>query len=614
MAPHVASGKGMQSAHLRRGANGLWVLIAAAALLVAHWAVGSGSYNETLLTLAFIYGIAAISLDVVWGYAGIPDLGHAMWFGIGALSVGASTAVLSSAGLTTGVHGGFSRYALGFVIGVAAATAMAGLVGKFSFVPSASAAARFYVAVVTLALTTAATTLYTQVSWTGGENGLYGFQVASISNDGWYYISGVLLFVVILLALVFVRSDYGLLMRAVRDNERRIRYLAYDVERTKTAVFMVGAAFAAAAGGLFGMSFGLSSSSLFSFLLATQMLVWVAVGGRGTVIGPAIGAILLSLISSELNERYPAQWAMFVGLLFVAVVVFIPDGALPYVARLARRVVGARWPQPAIRRLVVDPDAGEIGHQDSDRPVITVRDLGFSYGSLHVLRGVDLDIRLGELLCIVGPNGAGKSTLMELLTDGKRKHTGTITVNLAGARHAGSAAQHIARLGIIRKFQVPSLFESLTVAETVLLASRRGKRPSIWRRSTDVRVWPPVVEVLEAVGLSGRENTPAAELSHGLKQGLEIAAAVATRPKVIILDEPTAGLTANERRVVGDILVRLASADLGVVLIEHDLDFVQRVADRIAVLHDGRVVETGTPKQVAESEVVLNAYVGAVKQ
>jgi branched-chain amino acid transport system permease protein len=593
-----------------RGKAALLSVAAAIALVLAHSVVGA--FDLTLLSLGLIYAVAAISLDIVWGYAGIPDLGHAMWFGIGALTVGLSTTSVSSSGLTTAVNGSFANYALGILIGVAVATVIAGLVARFSFFPSAPAGSEFYIAVVTLALTTAASIVYTQVNWTGGESGLYGFQVPGVTPGEWYYIIGAIFLGVSLLAIVLMRSDYGLLLRAVRDNERRIRYLGCGVEGTKANVYMLGAGVSAMAGGLYGLSVGLVSASLFSFLFATQMLVWVAVGGRGTVVGPAIGAIALSFIGSDLNQQFPAQWAMFEGFLFVAVVVFIPDGAFPYFTRGARRAVGWRWPA-SNRRLVFDPAGGRADSAVSDAPALEIRNLGFSYGSLHVLRGVDLEVRTGELLCIVGPNGAGKSTLMEVITDGRRKRSGSVAFNLAESRHRKTASHDIARAGVIRKFQVPSLFDSLTVAETILLASRRGKRPSIWRRSVDVTVGQSVLEIIEAVGLSGRENALASSLSHGLKQGLEIAAVVAARPVVLILDEPTAGLTANERRVVGEILTRLCAAGMGVVLIEHDLDFVQRVADRVAVLHEGRVVATGTAKEIGESEVVRSAYVGATR-
>ncbi|MGH6989620.1 MAG: ABC transporter ATP-binding protein, partial [Stellaceae bacterium] len=233
------------------------------------------------------------------------------------------------------------------------------------------------------------------------------------------------------------------------------------------------------------------------------------------------------------------------------------------------------------------------------------------YGALQVLRGIDLDIERGRLLCIVGPNGAGKSTLIEILTDGRRRIGGAIAFELENADdHHRQPPHAIAQHGVIRKFQIPALFRSLTVAEHLLLATLRGVWPSPIRRSKRIAVPRTVLEICVATGLEAHTAAQSNALAHGLKQGLEIAMAVAARPTLLLLDEPTAGLTATERGIVGGILRRLVDDDITVVLIEHDFDFVGEVADRVAVLHDGRVVETGTFAEVSHSQIVRDAYLG----
>jgi branched-chain amino acid transport system permease protein len=249
----------------------------------------------------------------------------------------------------------------------------------------------------------------------------------------------------------------------------------------------------------------------------------------------------------------------------------------------------------------------------SGNPAIAaIRDVHFSYADLQVLRGVDFEIARGELLCVVGPNGAGKSTLVNVMTDRRLSIKGEIAYDARGAvLGQGRTGPHrIAQRGVARKFQVPELFASLTVAETILLASGVGRLPSPWRRTRDVAVSPPVLDIVEASGLAERENDLAPSLAHGLKQGLELAAVVSMNPELLLLDEPTAGLTSNERHVIGEVLRRMVGAGMTIVLIEHDLDFVARVADRVVVLHGGRVAAAGTPEEVAASEVVREAYVG----
>jgi branched-chain amino acid transport system permease protein len=581
---------------------------AAVAVLVAPYL--TGTYYQQLLAQAFLYAIVAVSLDFVWGYAGVPDLGHALWFGIGALSVGHTTTVLSDVGLVTEVHGSFGRYALGTAIGVVAATALAAIVARLCL--SSRRSNDFYIIVVTLALATAAVTVYDQTPGLGGgENGLFGFNLQNVTPLGWYYITAALLAVTVAVALVVVRSDFGLLMRAVRDNAPRARYLGYHDVNVKIGVFTAGAAVTALAGAVFAMMTGVANDGQFSFTLATSMLVWVAVGGRATIVGPMVGAIVMSLAGAKLNEHFPAQWTIIEGALLIAVVVFVPGGLIGPLVRLAGRLLARRHP-PRGRTVTAAPTRpGSAPEPGGREPLIRIRDLVFGYGSLRVLDGVTLDVIAGELLCIVGPNGAGKSTLTSVVTNGKLRSRGRVEYLLPGRELGGRPASHeIARAGVGRKFQIPSVFASLTVAEALLLADRRGARPSLWRRGRTVGVAPSVVDIVRIAGLDGRVDTLSSDLSHGLRQGLEVAMAVAARPTVLILDEPTAGLTAHERHDIGRVLQHLRDIGIAVVLIEHDLDFVIRVSDRVAVLHGGRVIEDGPAETVRGSEVVRSAYLG----
>lgn len=566
--------------------------------------------NVTLLTQGFIFAIAAVSLDLVWGYTGILDLGHSIWFGFGALAVGLFTTTLGPGGTVAAVHGALGHYLLGIVVGVVATAVISGIVAWFAF--SSRGQTGFYIAIVTLALGTVAGTLYLQFpTTTGGESGLFGFQYPGLSLIPAYTVAGVIMGIIIALGIVIARSDFGILMRAVRDQERRVSYFGYNLVLVKVLVFVGGAMLAALAGGLYGMLFGLASSDMFALTMATNFLVWTAVGGRATIIGPAVGAVIVNYASLRLDQSIPIEWELVVGLLFILVVVFVPDGVIAPLRLLFGRFF--RGDEHQSRRLVGVP-APELAGGPSQQPIVDLQGIDFGYGSRRVLNNLRLEVMPAELLCIVGPNGAGKSTLLTVLADGRARYGGEIKLGLRTAQaHRRKPPHALARAGLVRKFQTPDLFPTLTVAETILLASRGGRLPSLWRRTKDVEVPAEVIEIAEATGLSEHVNRPGGLLAHGLKQGLELAAVVSNRPEVILLDEPTAGLTTNEREVIGQILTRLTREQhTTVILIEHDLDFVLRLADRIAVLATGTMVECAPAAEVANSPVVRDVYVGTV--
>jgi branched-chain amino acid transport system permease protein len=213
---------------------------------------------------------------------------------------------------------------------------------------------------------------------------------------------------------------------------------------------------------------------------------------------------------------------------------------------------------------------------------------------------------------VIGPNGAGKSTLLSVLSDGKMRYQGSISYGLASSpRHRGASVNALARAGIMRKFQTPSLFSGLTVGETILLAAGRGRIPSLLRRTSEIAVPEPVIELCRATGLDQHLDERGTSLGHGLKQALELAATIAAWPDVLLLDEPTAGLTTQERSLIGAVLKDLVREhDRTIVLIEHDFDFVDELADRIVVLQDGRVLKVGSTSEVRHDSAVGEAYLG----
>jgi branched-chain amino acid transport system permease protein len=240
---------------------------------------------------------------------------------------------------------------------------------------------------------------------------------------------------------------------------------------------------------------------------------------------------------------------------------------------------------------------------------IEVRGLGKHFGSLSVLGGVQFTARRAELLSLVGPNGAGKTTLIRCLSDGRERSTGEVAIGGRPIDHL--PPDRIVGFGLGRKFQTASVFETLTVAECLRVARTQHASPSLISRSAVLELPPAAIAVLERSGLAERLHEQARNLSHGLKQALELAMVLALEPEVLLLDEPTAGLTRAERQGFADILTTLVTRDrLCILLVEHDLDFVREISSRIIVLHQGRIALDGSVDEVVNSALVREIYTG----
>jgi branched-chain amino acid transport system permease protein len=592
---------------------------ASAALALCVAPVVADTYTLGLMTRAFCFAMLALSVDLLWGYTGILSLGQSAFFGTGAYAIGVLFSHITTAWWAAPV---------GLLAGIFCAVVLATVVGWFTFYSRISLSFPFYVSVVTLALAV----VFNQVvlsggKFTGASQGLSGFTSLQLPQAAWYWISLVLLAGFVFTAYIFVWSDAGRVLVAIRENEERCRYLGIDTPKVKVLLFAVCAGVAAAAGAVYAAFTTLVAPSLVGFTLATDAVIWTALGGRGTLFGPVAGAGLINVIGPALNARFPFIWQLFLGLLFVVVVAFMPRGLLPVLIRPGMMLlelaggnfVGTRRTTvvtPSLRRvdLPLSSNPGRsIGYESTlDAPALKITGVSKNFGSLRALKNVSLEARRGELLSIVGPNGAGKTTLIRCIADGLERSDGDILV----LGHAlGHAPPHrIVAFGLGRKFQAANVFDSLTVGESLRLASWRGRIPSVTRSSKELSLPPTSIRVIEMTGLARRLDDPVRSLSHGSKQSLELAMVLALEPTVLLLDEPTAGLNKEERAAVARLLAELRdSHELCILLIEHDFEFVKQISNRMIVLHEGEVILDGSVKDVAESPIVRAIYLGQRK-
>ena len=567
------------------------VLAGAVAVLAAPLVLDTYSIN--VLTRSLLLAIAAVTVDLLWGYTGILSFAQAAFLAIGAYGF---ALVSSNLGFSAGTG------LLALLLGLGAAGLAAGLVGWLAFSYGASP---LYVSTITLVFPIVFVQLiFAGGNVTGSSSGLSGFDVPELDTESWFRVAGLLLVAVAALAATLVRSDFGRLLVAMRENEVRCQYLGIPTARLKLLLFVACAMVCAAAGWVYAGATAVVAPELGNFVSGTELVIYTALGGRATLAGPILGAVSIDAISNYLNGVLPFLWSLIVGLVFVAVIVALPGGLLSLV-RLGRQ----QRPRPA-PHLVEAPPAIWRGDSPGDTIVLRVDALDKRFGSLQVLRGVSFAAQAGDLVSLIGPNGAGKTTLMRCIADGRERSAGTVEV---GGRSVGRMPPHrCAALGVGRKFQTASVFETMTVADCLLVARSRIARPSFLRRTSTIALPASALEVVRATGLVDRLNVETRHLSHGEKQSLELAMVLALEPALLLLDEPTAGLTTAERRRIGTLLADIAHRHrLCIVLVEHDLDFVRRISSRVIVLHQGNIVLDGGVEEAVQSETVRTIYAGA---
>ncbi len=567
-------------------------LVAAALVWMAPGVLDTFSVN--VLTRSALYAALAVTVDLLWGFTGILTFGQAAFFGAGAY---ATAMVLTHLGSSP------AWVLAALALAVLVPVALGALVGWLSFYHGSTP---LYASVISLVFPIVVTQLvYSGGEWTGSSSGLVGYDTLPLDLPGFFRIAGLFAILVALAAWIFVRSDAGKLLAAVRDNDARCAYLGISPKRVAILLTIVLAGVAGLTGFLFAQASGVVAPENTGFLFGTELVIWVALGGRGTVLGPVLGAVAIDYLGATLSGDLPFLWQLILGSAFVVVIILLPDGLVGAVRRGSTRLFGAR--AAAAPALATRPAVAAGGGSE---PLLVVSGLGKRYGSLAVLEGIDLVVRPGELVSLVGPNGAGKTTLMRCLSDGTEPYSGSVAV--AGRDTRGMTPERIVALGLGRKFQVASVFDSLSVADCLRLARAVRDRPSPLGSASTLPLRAASADILRLTGLDAALATPVRLLSHGQRQALELAMVVALEPKLILLDEPTAGLTKAERTTIGTILRRL-TAEFGcaAVLVEHDLDFVREISSRIVVLHGGRLVLDGTVAEVVDSELVRTVYAGA---
>ncbi|MBO0711356.1 MAG: ATP-binding cassette domain-containing protein, partial [Acetobacteraceae bacterium] len=575
------------------GHPALGVLAVLVLLTLLWWALGA---PVSLITQIAIYTLYGAGVNLLVGYTGLVPFGASVFFGCASYAV----AVGMKRGLTNEAEA--LGFALLFSLALAAAIAFIILRRR-----------GLYFSLLTLAFSQIAFEIaYKWTEVTGGENGLQGLPRPWLASD-WAFHGFTLAAVTIGMLLLWriAHAPFGRVLQALRDNELRVRSLGYNTFAIKFAAFVLMGGFVGFAGALLALMLRGAYADNLNWQHAGDALLMTVLGGVHHVLGPLWGAIAFILLEDRLSAITESWWLIFAPIIIVFALAS-PEGIQGLVLRalgrsdwtLTRRGVPARPAQIA-------PYRGGGFAAGAKGPILVVSGLNKRFGSLVVAGDIDLAVYPCRLHSIIGPNGAGKTTFFNMLTGLIVPDAGRIVFD--GQDITRLAVHRRGRLGVSRSFQILSVFRNLTVFENVRVAvqARDPRRRGLWRDAYDyadlnARTW----SLLAAVGLDRRAGEVSANLSHGEQRLLEIAISLATDARLLLLDEPLAGLAEMDRRTVGALIRSLAETH-AVLLIEHDIDRVLALSDRISVLHQGRLIADGKPAEVAADPEVIAAYLGA---
>jgi len=591
------------------------------ALVAAPFVLPHLGFALTTINRILIWGLFGLGFDLLFGYTGLLSFGQSAFFGTGGMF---------AAYLLTEAN--FPYVLTSILIGAAVAAVVGYLVGLIALRRTG-----IYFAMITVAI--AEVFFFAEFNplsaFTGGENGLPGvptpsfnFGSTKLSFDtdlSMYAFLAFWYFVGLVIALRIVRSPVGAILRALRNNPLRASALGHNIHSYKLTAFVVAAAYAGFAGGLLAIMQGFMPPDAFMFDTSGQLVMQTAIGGAGTLFGPLVGAIVWLYLSDFLQNalHLGSTWKLVLGIVFVLLVCFLRRGIVGAIIDLYElatghakttepvetRVGAAASPVPA-RMTMANPRPAER----TTGAILEATGLSKHYGGLAANSDIDFVVNHGEMRGIIGPNGAGKSTFFKMLTCETAPTSGRIVFD--GRDITGMSVTDVCQLGLTKSYQINQLFDRLTVRQNLRIAALgqiRGKfKLDLFRSLQSVPGLDDHVDhTLALVNLTGRPDTPVSELAYGEKRRLEIGLALATEPRLLLLDEPLAGMSPKERVETVALLKSIARGRT-MIIIDHDMDSLFELVERVTVLQEGRVLVEGTPEEIKINPKVQEAYLGGV--
>ena len=580
--------------------------IVALGLILLPFVLSWGGLTYSTAVECVVLALAGLALNILLGYTGLVSFGHGAWFGIGGYAMGI---------LQLRVFEGSTLLPLLSAILIVACVSL--VIGflvlrrrgvYFSLLTLAFGALCFAVA-------------YRWTALTGGENGLGGIErypVFGLNLDEGYTLYAfvaVIALIVVTFLLRLTNSPFGHVLTAIRENEQRTRFIGFNIKSYKLLAFVISATITGLAGALGVLSHRIASAESMSLMFSGELLAIALIGGMRSFSGPIFGALFYILFREYLS-MYTDNWLLYFGLIFVFFILVTPQGLVGIGSRLYRMVVPEKTTGAAMGQRVVptDPDFFPSFLVRSDAPALKCQQVTKSFGGIKAVTGVDLHVAGQGVHALIGPNGAGKTSLFNLISGMFSADKGS--VRLDQAELAGQEPNWICTKGLARSFQITNLLKGLTVRGNLELSilSRDPHRFSIFRRLETLQdTQQQTDDLVRYLGVQGMEGALAEDLSYGGQRLVDMGLALGSAPRILLLDEPLAGLAAAERDRIGKLIRKLGDR-IGVLLVEHDVDRVFSMADKITVMNQGEVLVEGDAEKIRTDSRVREIYIGSGSQ